>query len=107
MGNQPRRIVPGTPSGWTGVGLGFGLLAIILLLFIVSDNVTNGGSTMAPVWLRILVIAGVMVVAVPAVVLGLRSLKTDRSILGTAALVIASVLGGWTALTGVIGLFME
>lgn len=64
MSAHPRRIGPSRPLGWAGVGLGFGLLVVILVTFILCDNVTDGGSQMAPIWLKAVVICAVLAVAV-------------------------------------------
>ncbi len=107
MKTEPRRLVPRTLPGRIGMGFGFGTLAVILLLFVMSDNITDGGSRPAPIWLRATVFASVLIMAVPAVMVGFRARKVDRSILGTVALVLACVLGAWFTLTGLDHLFME
>lgn len=96
---------PRTTTGWIAVVLGFGLVVVGLLLFVVSNAVTNGGEESAPIWLRVLAPAAALAVAVPAAVLGFRSRRTDPSALGTVALFIACVVGGWSAITAVAGFF--
>lgn len=100
-----KEFTPRTPPGWIAVALGFGVVVVGLLLFVVSNAVTNGGNESGPLWLRVLVPAAVLAVAIPAVILGFRSRRTDPSALGAIALVIACVLGGWSAITGVAGFF--
>ena len=96
-------LTPHTRTGWVASALGFGVIGVGLLLFLVSNEVTDGGNEAGPLWLRVLAPAAVLAVAVPAVVLGVRSRRTDRSALGTVGLVIACVLAGWAAFTGVVG----
>lgn len=72
--------MPRTPTGWFAVALGFGILVVGLLLFFVSQAVTDGGNESGPLWLRILVPAAVLAVAIPAVILGSRSRRADPSI---------------------------
>jgi hypothetical protein len=105
MDNEPNTLTPRTRTGWIAVALGFGVVVVGLVLFFLSGAVTDGGSESAPLWLRVLVPAAVLAVAVPAVVLGFRSRRTDPSWLGTLALLIAGVLGAWSAFTGVAGFF--
>lgn len=102
-----RGVTPKTSSGWVATALGFGVLGVIAVLFAFSDNVTNGGSTMLPAWMRLVVVGMILILAVPAVVLGVKARRTDPSVLGTVALVIATVLGVWMTFTGVAGLFIE
>ena len=97
---------PRTSNGRLGVGLGFGAIVVVLLLFVVSNIITDGGSQAAPLWLRATVPGAVLAITVPALITGFRSRRTDPSTLGTIALVIAGVLGGWSAVTGVAGLFL-
>ena len=104
--NATDKFAPRTATGWTSVALGFGLIVVGLLLFVVSNAVTNGGDESAPTWLRVLAPVAVLAVAIPAAVLGFRARRTDPSPLGTIALVIACVVGGWSAITGVAGLFV-
>lgn len=101
-----RSFAPRTRSGWVAVALGVGVIAVLLPLYIVSSAVTNGGSETGPPWLRFAFPVIVLALAVPAVVLGFRSRRTDPSGLGTIALVIAGVIGAWVAFTGVVGLFV-
>jgi len=106
MRNAVKAFAPHSPIGWIAVALGFGVAAAELLLYFVSDAVTNGGSESAPLWLHILVPATVLAVAILAVIVGFRSRRTDPSTLGTIALTVACILGGWSALTGVAGFFV-
>lgn len=106
MRNAVKAFAPHSPIGWTAVALGFGVAAAGLLLYYVSDAVTNGGSRSAPLWLHVLVPVAVLAVAIPAVIVGFRSRRTDPSTLGTIALAVACVLGGWTAFSGVVGLIV-
>ena len=106
MRNAVKAFAPHAPIGWIAVGLGFGVAVASLLLYYVSDAVTNGGSESAPLWLHVLVLVGILALAIPAVVVGFRSRRTDPSTLGTIALAVACVLGGWSALTGVAGFFV-
>lgn len=106
MTSVATELTPHTRTGWVTSALGFGVIGVGLLLFVVSNEVTHGGDEAGPLWLRVLAPAAVLAVAVPAVVLGVRSRRTDRSALGTIGLVIACVLGGWAAFTGVVGFFV-
>jgi hypothetical protein len=85
MGSGPSALTPRTRTGWIAVALGLGVVVVGLVLFFVSSAVTDGGSQSGPLWLRVLVPAAVLAVAVPAVVVGLRSRRTDPSVLGTLA----------------------
>ena len=107
MPKTSRNFAPRTTPGRVSVALGFGVLAAILVLFVLSDNITNGGSSMAPIWLRLTIIAGVLVIGVPAVVTGLRTRREDPSVLGTIAFTIACVMSAWLTITGVAGIFFE
>lgn len=79
-------LTPHTQTGWIAIALGFGVVVVGLLLFVVSNEATNGGDESAPLWLRALVPAAVLAVAIPAVILGFRSRRTDPSTLGTIGL---------------------
>ena len=105
MRNAVKAFAPHSAIGWIAVTLGFGVAVASLLLYYVSDAVTNGGSESAPLWLHVLVPVAVLAVALPAVVVGFRSRRTDPSTLGTIALAVAGVLGGWSAISGVAGFF--
>ena len=106
MRNAVKAFAPHSPIGWIAVTLGLGVAVDGLLLYYVSDAVTNGGSESAPLWLHVLVPVAVLAVAIPAVIVGFRSRRTDPSTLGTIALAVAGVLGGWSAFTGVAGFFL-
>ncbi len=106
MRNAVKAFAPHSPIGWIAVTLGFGVAVAGLLLYYVSDAVTNGGSESAPLWLHVLVPGAVLAVAILAVIVGFRSRRTDPSTVGTIALAVACVLGGWSALTGVAGYFV-
>ena len=101
-----RPFVPRTRNGWVAVALGFGVLVVLLPLYLVSNAVTDGGSKAGPSWLLVALPVIVLAVAVPAVILGFRSRRTDPSGLGTIALVVAGVIGAWVAFAGVVGLFV-
>lgn len=101
-----RSFAPHTRTGWVAVALGFGVIAVLLLLYLVTSGGTEGGSEAGPLWLGVAFHVIVLAVAVPAVILGFRSRRTDPSGLGTIALVIAAVIGAWFAFTGVVGLFI-
>ena len=101
-----RSFAPHTGTGWIAVALGFGVIVVLLPLYLVSSAVTDGGSEAGPQWVGVALRLIVLAVAVPAVILGFRSRRTDPSGLGTIALVIAGVLGAWFAFTGVVGLFV-
>lgn len=101
-----RSFAPRTRTGWVAVALGFGVIVVLLPLYLVSTAVTDGGSESGPLWLGVALHLVVLAIAVPAVILGFRSRRTDPSGLGTIALVIASFLGTWFAFTGVVGLFV-
>ncbi len=102
-----RPFAPSTRAGWTPVALLLGLIVAIVAVFVLSDRYTNGGSTMAPIWFRFVIIGVVLLFAVPAVVTGLKARRDDPSLLGTAALVTAGVVGSWIAFTGVLQMFFE
>ena len=74
--------------------------------YFLSNAITNGGNEVGPVWLRILVPSAVVAIALPAVLVGLRARRTDRSLLGGIALVISAFVGSWAAITGVAGFFI-
>lgn len=99
------RFAPSSREGWVATALGLGVILVSVATYFLSNAITDGGNEAGPVWLRILVPAAVLAVAIPAVILGLRSRRTDRSILRSIALGIAIVIGGWAALTGVLGFF--
>ena len=101
-----RSFVPHTRTGWVAVALGFGVIVVLLPLYLVSSAVTDGGSEAGPLWLVVAVRLIVLTVAVSAVILGVRSRRTDPSGLGTIALFTAGVLGAWFAFAGVVGLFV-
>lgn len=100
-------LAPRTRPGWVAVALGFGTLLVVVLTFVLLGSISNGGDTPTPIWVRIAIFGGILVVAVPAVWLGFRARRTDPSYMGLAALVIAGVLGGWFALTGALSMFFE
>jgi hypothetical protein len=54
MRNAVKAFAPHSPIGWIAVALGFGVVVDGLVLFFVSDAVTNGGSESAPPWLHVL-----------------------------------------------------
>lgn len=81
MRNAVKAFAPHSPIGWIAVALGFGVAAADLLLYFVSDAITNGGSESAPLWLHVLVPAAVLAVAILAVIVGFRSRRTDPSTL--------------------------
>ena len=101
-----RSFAPRTRTGWVAVALGLGVLVVLLPLYLVSSAGTDGGSEAGPLWLPVAFLLIILALAVPAVILGFRSRRTDPSGLGTIALVIASVLGAWFAFAGVVGLFV-
>lgn len=101
-----RSVAPLTRTGWLAVALGFGVIVALLPLYLVSNAVTDGGAEAGPRWLPVASFGVVLVLAVPAVILGFRSRRTDPSVLGTIALVAAGVIGAWFAFAGVVGLFV-
>ena len=101
-----RSFSPHTRNGWVAVALGFGVVVVLLPLYLVSNAVTDGGSQAGPAWLAIVILGVVLALAVPAVVLGARARRTDPSVLGPIALVVAGVIGAWAAFAGVVGLFV-
>lgn len=101
-----RSFAPHTRTGWVAVALGFGVIVVLLPLYLVSSAVTDGGSEAGPAWLPIVFLVVVLALAVPAVILGFRSRRTDSSGLGIIALVIAGAIGAWAAFAGVVGLFV-
>lgn len=105
--SEARSFTPRTSIGWVGVGLGLGLPLWLVLSYFVSNEVTNGGSEAVPVWVAVGLKLMVLAVAVPAAVVGFRARRTDASVLGTAAMFFASVITGWFAFTGIVGLFFE
>lgn len=106
MTHTAATFTPRTSAGWIGVGLGFGTIVVVLVFFVLSNAITNGGVEAGPLWLRATVPAGVLGIAIPAVIVGLHSRRTDPSTLGTVALATAGFLGAWSAVTGVAGLFV-
>lgn len=52
MTNATKSFAARTPTGWVGVALGFGVIAVVVLLFVLSNTITIGGSRSAPLWLR-------------------------------------------------------
>lgn len=101
-----RSFAPRTRTGWVAVALGFGVIVVLLPMYIVSSAVTDGGSEAGPLWLAVVFLGVVLALAVPAVILSFRSRRTDPSVLGTTAMVIAGVIGAWAAFAGVVGLFV-
>ena len=101
-----RSFAPHTRTGWVAVVLGFGVIVVLLPLYLVSNAITDGGAQAGPAWLALLILVVVLALAVPAVVLGVRSRRTSPSVLGAIALVVAGVIGAWAAFAGVVGLFV-
>lgn len=106
MTSGATKFVPHTSTGWVGTGLGFGVIVVLVATYFLSQPFIDGGNTAAPLWLRIVTPAVVVAVAIPATVLGFRARRTDRSLLGTIALVIAVIIGGWALITGIGGFFL-
>ena len=105
-GERQRSLAPRTFVDWVATVLGFGVVAALPLTVVLLNYVIDGEAISDP-WLKLAFLAGNLVVAVPAVLTGVRARRTDPSIIGSIAFWVACVVGGWFTVIGVARFFFE